>query len=75
MINNNIIKKYLQTTGLIQRLINISHLLSIGVIVAEKLCLLVVPKLVLRGKQFLTKQKNWQIWQGTGVEDILGALG
>ena len=30
---------YQQTTGLIQRLGNISHLLSIGVIVAKKFCL------------------------------------
>ena len=39
-LNNDQYKKkqYQQTTGLIQRLINISHFLSLGVIVAEKFC-------------------------------------
>ena len=35
MINTNTKKQYQQTKGLIQRLVNVSHLLSIGVIVAE----------------------------------------
>ena len=55
MINTNFKKQYQQTAGLIQRLTNISHLLLIGVIVAEKFCLrkcvFVVYKFVLHGKQ------------------------
>ena len=60
IIKTNIKKQYQQTAGLIQRLINISHLLSIGVTVAETFCLrkyvFVVYKFVLHGKQFLAKQ-------------------
>ena len=37
--NININKQYQQTPGLIQRLINIIHLLLIGVIVAQMFCL------------------------------------
>ena len=55
MININ--KKYQQTTGLIQRLINISHFCGL-VLLFEKVCLLVVQKFVLHGKQFLAKQKR-----------------
>ena len=63
MINTNIKKLYQQTAGLIQRLTNISHLLLIGVIVAEKFCLtkymFVVYKFVLHGKQFVAKH-TWK---------------
>ena len=45
-------KQQQQTTGLIQRLINNTNLLSIGVIVAEK----------LTEKGDIVK--DWQIWQG-----------
>ena len=39
MINININKQYQQATGLTQRLTKISHLLLIGVIVAETFCM------------------------------------
>ena len=59
MINTNIKKQY-QQTGKIQRLINMSQLLSFSVTVAEtfclRKCLFVVYKYVLRGKQFLATQ-------------------
>ena len=79
MINPNINKQYQQTAGLVQRLINNTHLLSVGVIVAEKFCLekcvFVVYKFVLHGKQFFAKTdkgnrvKHIQIKQGTCEED------
>ena len=62
MINTNIKKQQQQTIGLIQRLSNNIQLLSLGVIVSEKLCqevrLFVVYKLVLHGRQFLAKEKK-----------------
>ena len=79
MMNINIIKHYQQTTGLIQRLINISHLLSIGVIVAEKFCLrkcVCCSQVSFAWKTFLfqTEKGNRvryrQIWQGNCVEDV-----
>ena len=62
MININICKQYQQTTGLIQRLINNTQLVSIGIVVAVKLFdvvfLFVVHRLVLPGEQCLAKQKR-----------------
>ena len=59
---NNIKKQYQQTKGLIQRSINISHLLSIGVIVAEKFCFEKVfvccLQVSLAWKKFLARQKR-----------------
>ena len=59
MINTNI-KKYQQTTGLIEGLNNNILLLSIGVLVSEKFCfskcVCVLFTCVLHGKQFLAKQ-------------------
>ena len=46
-------KQYQQETGLIQRIINISHLLSIGVIVVEKFSL---RNVCLAWKKNLAKQ-------------------
>ena len=41
-------------------------------VLLEKVCLFVVNKLVLHGKQFLTNRvKYWQIWQGSCVEDAV----
>ena len=62
MLNNNQNQKTISTNNrIIQRLINISHLLLIGVIVAERLCLRMcvcccMDKFVMHGKQFLAKQ-------------------
>ena len=66
-----------QTAGLIQRLTNISHLLLIGAIVAEKLYLrksvFVVFKVVLHGKQITcqtdkeNRLKHAQFPQGVPV--------
>ena len=77
MINTNIKKQYQQTPGSIQRLTNISHLLLIGVIVAEKFCLtkcvFVVYKFVLHRKQITcqtdkeNRLKHAQFLQGVPV--------
>ena len=77
MISTKIKHQYQQTTGLIQRLTNISHLLLIGVIVAEKFCLrkcvFVVYKFVLHGKQITcqtvkgNRLKHAQFSQGVPV--------
>ena len=79
MINTNIKKPYQQTAGLIigLRLTNISHVLLIGVIVAEKLCLrkcvFVVYKFVLHGKQITCQTDKGNRLKYTqfsqGVED------
>ena len=71
------INNYQQTWRLIQRLINISLLLSIGVIVAEKFCLrkcvFVVYKFVLHEKQITcqtdkgNRLKHAQFLQGVPV--------
>ena len=73
MINFNINKRYQHATELIQRLINITHLLSIGIIVAQTFCLrkcvcLLFLKFVWNGKQFLAKQKR-------GIEINIGKFG
>ena len=54
-------KQCVETTGLIQRLVNITHLSFDWChcgreVLFEKVCLFVVHKLVLHGKQFLAKQ-------------------
>ena len=69
--------QFQQTAGLIQRLTNISHLLLIGAIVAEKLYLrksvFVVFKVVLHGKQITcqtdkeNRLKHAQFPQGVPV--------
>ena len=84
----NIKKQYQQTAGLTQRLINISHLLLIGVIVAEKFCsrkcVVVFCKFVVHGEQITcqtdkgNRQKHAQFSQCVPVlrmPSILSALG
>ena len=80
MYNTDINKQYQQTTGLIQRLINITHLLLIGVIVAEKfylrkcVCCLHVSfawKTISCHTEKGNGVKHKQIWQGNCVEDVV----
>ena len=63
MININIKKQYQQATGLIQRLINNTHLFVNWCycgreVLFEKVCLLVIQNFVLYGKQFHAEQKR-----------------
>ena len=73
----NINEQYQRTAGPTQRLINLTHLLSIGVIGVEKFCLrncvCMFTQVSLALKTIssrIEKEKHSQIWQDTCEEDV-----